>query len=105
MKNILTNALSSPKSTLFGILKGALQAGIVAAATQYQSTGDMTNWQPYAFAGVAAAVPIILGMKDVDVTDTPTPDPIADPILQAIDASLQKAREEAVSKAVQALTL
>lgn len=58
--------IQNKRTTIGGQLVGLLTGSIGAAASQFQQTGNVTSWQPYAAAAVGYAVPAIIGalMKD-----------------------------------------
>ena len=101
-QDLIDNTLGSPKSTLFGILKGAVQAAIIAAATQYQTTGNTTDWKQYAFVAAGAAIPIITGMKRPDETPAANTT-VDDQIKAALNARIQASLDDATQKAIAAI--
>lgn len=87
--SIWGNIFGHAKSTLTGLAVGAgsgLTAGIGAAAMEYQRTGNVTSWQPYALAAFAAAVPAIAGAFSED------PKPPSDPA-QKVAIAIEQAGE------------
>jgi hypothetical protein len=100
MKAWFGNILGNPLSTLAGLFQGVLSAGLVAAvqasAGQFATTGNTTDWKPYAIAGAAAFIPAAAGAFRSD----PKRDVLTTTISREIDAAAQAAANEVTNRAI-----
>lgn len=107
LKNIIGSPKSSFKALLLSILTcaGSILAGVLgsavnSAAGKFASTGNVTDWKPYAAAGIVGAV-TFLGSgalrKDIEPIKTaiadalPIPGLLASPVVNKVTNSVMQA--------------
>ena len=95
---IIDRITSNPKSTLEGLFTGMLQAAFLSAANYYMTSGNTTNWQPYAAAGAVGAVSALVGALKKDPTVSPTPYPPAPVVDPIVAAAVNRAMADMVTK-------
>lgn len=97
--SIFKNIFGGAKTTLIGLLTG-IGSGAAAAAAQFATNPQTTDWKPYAAAGAAAMIPTLVGAFSKD----PQPEPsapaqkVADAITIAGEAYAAKKADEMIEK-------
>lgn len=97
--SIFKNIFGGVKTTLVGLLTG-IGSGAAAAATQFATNPQTTDWKPYAAAGAAALIPAMVGAFSKD----PQPQPsapaqkVADAITVAGEAYAAQKADEMIAK-------
>ena len=81
--SIWSNIFGSLKSTVKGLFTG-IGTGAVAAAGQFASNPQTTDWKPYAAAALVAAVPAVVGALSKDESQ-PVTSETAQKVAQAVE--------------------
>lgn len=97
--SIWSNILGGAKTTLIGLLTG-IGSGAAAAAAQFATNPQTTDWKPYAAAGAAAFVPAVVGAfaKDPHPQQAAPAQKVADAITIAGEAYAAKKADEMIAQ-------
>jgi hypothetical protein len=97
--SIFRNIFGGLKTTVVGLFTG-IGAGAAAAATQFATNPQTSDWKPYAAAGAAALIPALVGAFAKD----PQPEPpapakkVSDAIVLAGEAYTAQKADEMIAK-------
>ena len=97
--SIFKNIFGGLKTTVVGLFTG-IGAGAAAAATQFATNPQTTDWKPYAAAGAAALIPAMVGAfsKDPPAEPPPAAKKVADAITIAGEAYAAQKADEMIEK-------
>lgn len=91
------NIFGHLKSTVAGLFTG-MGTGAVAAAAQFASNPQTTDWKPYAGAALAALVPAVVGAFSKDADTVPEPAKrVAQAVVDAGEAYAARKADEVIA--------